>query len=113
VTVEGAVESANPKGIRVGGEWRNVSKFRPVELPPVGTPVRLELDDKGFIRELQVLEGESEKLSQRVIVSRDRTITRLAVLEAAAAFCALRPTCKSSDVLAVATSWLRWMDETD
>jgi hypothetical protein len=39
------------------GNWRNVSKFHPLELPGQGAHVRLELDNKGFIRTLQVLDA--------------------------------------------------------
>jgi hypothetical protein len=39
--------------------------------------------------------------------ARERTI--LAVLKAAAAFAASRPDAKSTDVLAVAEVWLRWV----
>jgi hypothetical protein len=34
--LEGIVESANDRGVKVGGEWRNVSRFHPVELPDRG-----------------------------------------------------------------------------
>jgi hypothetical protein len=49
---------------------------------------------------------------------RDRTITRLAVLKAAAEFGAARPQPKSGDVLAIASSWEWWVtresaDQTD
>ncbi len=36
--VEGLVESTNERGIRVQGEWRNISKFHPVDLPERGGP---------------------------------------------------------------------------
>lgn len=54
--VEGLVEAINNRGIRVAGEWRNVSKFHPVDLPDCGARVRLALDAKGFIRSMQVLD---------------------------------------------------------
>jgi hypothetical protein len=41
--VEGYIESANDHGIKVGGEWRNASKFHPVDLPDRATRLRLEL----------------------------------------------------------------------
>jgi hypothetical protein len=40
--IEGLVESVNDRGIKVGGEWRNVSKFHPVDLPDRGARVRSE-----------------------------------------------------------------------
>lgn len=44
---------------------------------------------------------------------KDRTITRLAVLKAAAAFAARRPTAASADVLKVAAAWERWVLRSD
>jgi hypothetical protein len=41
---------------------------------------------------------------------KDRTITRLAVLKAAAEFGASRPELKSGDVLRIAESWERWVN---
>jgi hypothetical protein len=43
-------------GIRVLGRWRNKSRFVPVELPDVGTIVRLGVDQKNFITSLEVVE---------------------------------------------------------
>jgi hypothetical protein len=77
----------------------------PVELPKVGAQVRLSVDSKGFIRTLELVEHET---SQRT--SRERTISRLAVLKAAAAFGASRPDLNSADVLKIAAPWLEWVD---
>jgi hypothetical protein len=43
--------------------------------------------------------------------AKDRTISRLAVLKAAAAFGASRPDVKSADVLAIADRWLAWVEK--
>jgi hypothetical protein len=43
--------------------------------------------------------------------ARDRTISRLAVLKAAAEFGASRPDLKSGDVLKIANSWLAWVEK--
>src|SRR6266487_4238547 len=83
--IEGIVEAANDRGIKVGGEWRNASKFHPIDLPDRGARVRLELDNKGFIRTLQVLDAAPAANSS----DRDRVITRLTVLKAAAHFLGL------------------------
>jgi DNA-directed RNA polymerase subunit E'/Rpb7 len=91
--VEGVIESANDHGIKVAGEWRNVSKFKPVDLPDRGARVRLELDRAGFIKTLQVLDQPAVTDN----LSRDRTITRLAVLKAAANF--------------LADKWVTWIDQ--
>ena len=109
--VEGLVESTNERGIRVAGEWRNVSKFHPVELPERGARVRLELDAKGFIRTLQVLAAAPTSTSSS---TRDRTITRLAVLKAASNFLGrmsqTREEVRSDHVLVLADKWLSWVE---
>jgi hypothetical protein len=44
--IEGQVESVNERGIKVAGEWRNQSKFHPVDLPERGARGRLDLDPR-------------------------------------------------------------------
>src|SRR6266849_4649608 len=109
--VEGLVEGRNERGIRVGGEWRNMSKFHPLELPGQGAHVRLELDGKGFIKSMQVLDQAPSTNSP----TRDRTITRLAVLKTAAAFLAqmgqVHEGVKSDHVIPLAEKWLAWVEQ--
>jgi hypothetical protein len=109
--VEGLVESVNERGIRVGGEWRNLSKFHPLELPGRGARVRLELDNKGFIRTLQVLDLAPAASAS----NRDSTITRLSVLKSAAAFLGamaqVREEIRSDHVLQLADKWLAWVEQ--
>jgi len=45
--------------------------------------------------------------------SREQTISRLAILKAAAAFGASRPDLKSGDVLKIAASLLEWVERVD
>src|SRR5918911_269629 len=111
--VEGVVEARNDRGIKVAGDWRNVSKFHPVDLPPQGARVRLDLDAKGFIRSVEVLDqaaGQNAGL-------RDRTSVRLAVLQAAAVFAAgkaqVTDNVSSIDVLKIAEAWERWVLASD
>jgi len=111
--VEGLVERTNDHGIYVAGDWRNVSKFHPLELPERGARVRLELDAKGFIKTLQVLDAAPTSASSPTSTERGRTISRLSVLKAAAAFGASRPDMKSADVLAIADRWLAWVELTE
>ena len=80
-TVAGVVEATNERGLKLNGEWLNVSKFKPLELPPVGARVSVLVDAKGFLTSVQVLEGVEKTPA---VVSRNETITRLAVLKAAA-----------------------------
>lgn len=104
--VEGAVEAANDKGIKVNGSWLNMSKFRPVELPPVGAHVRATVDLKGFLIRAEVL----DHVETPTLPSRNETITRLAVLKAASVFAASRPDARSVDVLKIADAWLAWVN---
>jgi hypothetical protein len=114
--VEGIVESVNATGLKIGGAWVNVSQFRPVELPQTGAHVRLSVDSKGYIRELEVLDSKlSEEKTPAVLSDRDDRITRLAVLKAAAQFVGLwgqtREEVKSDHVLVLAERWLEWIQK--
>lgn len=107
--VEGVVERVNDTGIFVAGDWRNFSRFKTVERPSRGDRVRLELDAKGFINNLHVLEATATPAT--AASERSQTITRLAVLKAAAAFAANREAVKSADVLKIADAWLAWVEQ--
>jgi hypothetical protein len=113
-TITGEVEAANERGIRVAGTWYNVSRFHPVALPMRGVAVVLEVQDGRWLERCDVLDAQdahSAPQSAPTLRSvRETTITRLAVLKAAAAFAASRPEAKSSDVPAVADAWLRWVE---
>src|SRR3954462_13665110 len=117
-TITGTAESVNERGVRIAGAWYNLSKFHPVALPMRGALVALEVQGGRWIQRCDVLDGESCTPGRTGALStlrpaedstkRQRTITRLAVLKAAAAFAASRPDAKSPDVLTVADLWLRW-----
>jgi len=110
--VEGVVESVNRTGLKIAGSWVNLSQFGPkLELPDAGAHVRLSVDSRGYIKTLEVLDGPpSDGGSQR-----DKTITRLAVLKAAAEFVGLwgqtRPEVTSDHVLVLANKWLEWVKQ--
>jgi hypothetical protein len=109
--VEGLVEATNANGLKIAGAWLNVSRFKPVELPERGTHVRLEVDSRGYIRELEVLKTAGVSRD----VSRNETITRLAVLKAAAQFVGAlsqtREDVRSEHVLLLADKWVAWVDQ--
>src|SRR5215471_731493 len=110
--VEGTVEAVNANGLKIGGAWLNVSQFGPkLELPDAGAHVRLSVDSRGYIKQLQVLDGGRLPLDGGASSLRDATIRRLAVLKAAAAFGAARADCKSADVLRIADAWLAWVEQ--
>jgi hypothetical protein len=99
----------NERGVKVGGAWYNVSRYHAVALPLRGQAVALTVRGS-WIEALTVQDAPSatENPAQRGN-ARERTITRLAVLKAAAAFAASRPDAKSTDVPRVAEAWLRWV----
>jgi hypothetical protein len=117
-TVSGIVRSVNEKGLKLEGhdEWFNVSKFAVgVVLPERGQHVTLTLDKAGFIRAVAPADG-SAPLPVRgasdapaAPSTKDRTITRLAVLKAAAEYAASKPQSCSGDVLKIAAAWESWV----
>ncbi len=114
--VEGVVEARNANGIRVQDTWGQVSKFKPVDLPDRGARVRLELDPKGFIKSLQVLDGAPASTGS-TSSNRDSTITRLSVLKTAASFLGamaqVHEGVKSDHVIPLAERWLAWVDQSE
>jgi len=109
--VEGIVESVNPTGLKIGGAWVNVSRFHPVTLPDAGAHVRLKIDPKGYIVDMQNLSPDRGP----GLSAKDDRITRLAVLKAAAEFVGLwgqsREEVKSDHVLVLADKWLKWVEQ--
>ena len=88
-TVAGTVESVNPKGIKLNGEWHNISKFaQDVTIPSRGEFATLTLDKSGFVRSVETSGGGGGSAPTSQPSQKDRTITRLAVLKAAAEFAA-------------------------
>jgi len=126
-TVSGLVEQINAKqtGIKVGGQWLNISTYHPLaELPQPGqrVDVQVEKTDRGdWIHSVEVLDGG--QVHQLAIPQRRggggggrsaaelREIRRLTCLKAAAAFGASRPDVKSADVLSIADRWLAWVEQ--
>jgi hypothetical protein len=112
--VEGTVEQTNGNGIRVDGTWYSRSQFRPVELPSIGARVCLRVDAKRFISSVDVLEQGQSPAAR---LSRDETISRLAVLKAAASFLGqlsqTREDVRSEHVLVLADRWLDWVAKAD
>lgn len=111
-SVEGVVEAVNDKGLKIDGDWVNLSRFRPLDLPEQGARVRAEVDPRGYLCGIDVLDsGKSPAVSRS---PRDETITRLAVLKAAANFLGLmgqsREEVKSDHVLILAERWLEWVN---
>jgi hypothetical protein len=120
-TITGTIRSVNERGLKLEGaaEWCNVSKFAVgVVLPERGAEVTCTLDKAGFLRAISLADGtlpavvggsDSPLVPRTSQLDRDRTITRLAVLKAAAEFAATREGLKSGHVLSIAASWEKWV----
>jgi len=120
-TFTGRVASVNPKGLRLEGhdDWLNFSKFAVgIVAPERGDTVSVTVDKAGFVRSVTLLDGPlpvagGSDAARPAPTTKDLTITRLAVLKAAAEFGAARPGLKSGEVLAIAESWERWVLRSD
>lgn len=117
--VTGRVEAVNDRGIKLDGAWHNLSKWaEDVVMPERGEMVTLIIDRQGFVRSVQNGANGSPAVSSASVApnassARETTITRVAVLKAAARFCASKPESKSTDVLTIADAWLRWVDRSE
>ena len=119
-TLTGRVVSVNEKGIKFegAGEWLNASKFAVgLIMPERGQTVTVTVDRQGFMRSCTLADGSTATPAPKTAVSapsaRDATITRLAVLKAAAEYCASKPDSKSTDVTTIAESWVRWVERNE
>jgi hypothetical protein len=115
--LEGTIDGANPRGIRLAGEadWRNYSRWadKPASAPARGARVRLALDASGFVRSVQIV--DQPPTAGAPAADRDRTISRLAVLKAAATFLGhlgqVRDEVRSDHVLVLAEKWYAWVQQ--
>jgi hypothetical protein len=73
--------------------------------------VALTLDGQGFVRRVEAAEGAADVAGAGNVCAgaKDQTITRLAVLKAAAEWSAGRAEIKSGDVLKIAERWEAWV----
>jgi hypothetical protein len=101
------------------GTWLNLSKFDqpPLVIPPAGTVVRLTLDGSGFVRGIEPADGADLPQPQLPLgvdaaarPSVTTSITRLAVLKAAARLLAGTPDASVDQVLEVADTFERWVE---
>src|SRR4051812_6450704 len=115
--ISGIVRSVNDKGLKLEGQdsWLNISRFAVgVELPERGQHVTCAIDKAGFLRAVAPTDGSDAVPTNPpapglATSQRDRTVTRLAVLKAAAEYAASKPESKSTDVLAIAAAWEQWV----
>jgi len=87
--ITGTVTRANDHGFQLAGRegWLNVSKYAEgVAVPPMGATVAIDLDKSGFVRRVETAGGlDAPADAAPVGVSREATITRLALLNTATA----------------------------
>jgi hypothetical protein len=119
-TAVGRVVAVNDKGLKFEGAdvWANYSKFAVgIVAPAKGDVVRVTFDRGGFIRAITPTDGSdaspARSVAHNATSARETTITRLAVLKAAAEYAASKPESKSADVLKIAASWERWVLRAD
>jgi hypothetical protein len=116
--VRGTCEQINAKGtgIKVLGEWLNVSQYHPIPMPTPGeiVDIQVERSERGaWIKALSIVGGTVGAAGTGApATSCDRTTTRLAVLKAAANFLGqmgqAREEVRSDHVLVLAEKWLAW-----
>ena len=104
----GLVEAVNERGVKIGGAWRNYSKWA-VNLtpPPRGAHVAVAVDGQGFVRSIELAEAGSP--TGEAVPSKDILIIRQTCVKAAAEFCASRPDLRSADLLALAERLEAWI----
>jgi hypothetical protein len=123
-TVSGLVEQINAKqtGLKINGEWLNVSMYHPLaELPKPGQRINatIERTDRGaWIESAEVLDGGTvHPLTQPRRggggrpQSAPRDIRRQSALHSAVLFAAARPDLKAADVLKVADHFHTWLEK--
>jgi hypothetical protein len=115
-TISGTVTRVQNQGFLLADypeQWLNLSRFaHPTpSLPAVGQRVTASLDAQGFVRKVDVdaIQVAAAPPGGPASTTRETTITRLAVLKAAAEFLAARPDAKSKDVVKVAEAWEAWV----
>jgi hypothetical protein len=120
VTLSGAVEQVNAKGtgVKVLGEWLNVSQYHPIN--PLPTPselveVQVEAGDRGqWINSLKILGGSSPPV---LSASRDAEIRRQVAIKTAAqlvgAFAQTHEEVRVKHVFPLADKILAWLEQKD
>jgi hypothetical protein len=119
--VRGTCEQINAKGtgIKVLGEWLNVSQYHPISMPTPGeiVDVQVERSERGaWIKTLSIVGATAGVAAAGApATSRDSATVRLAVLEAAANFLGqmgqAREEVRSDHVLVLAEKWLAWVEQ--
>jgi hypothetical protein len=82
--------------------------------PPPNTSAEVKMHREAD-RQLETNDRHASRVRRRSVdhlrTAREQAITRLALVEAAAQFCASRPGVRPHDVVRVARSWERWLQQ--
>ena len=116
VTISGAVEQVNGKGVKVLGEWLNLSQYHPITpLPTAGelVEVQVEQTNRGaWINSLKILGGGAPGAAPES--DRARQIRRQVAMKAAAqlvgAFSQCHEEVKVEHVFPLAAKILAWLE---
>ena len=104
----GTVEAVNERGVKIGGAWRNYSRWAGELAPPQrGTHVAVRLDAQGFVREIAPADAGSTPVEPGP--SKDTLIIRQTCVKAASEYCASRPDLKTSDLFTLAERMEAWI----
>lgn len=119
-TITGRVVCVNPKGFKLEGhdDWLNWSRYATSPVAPEkGETITVVVDKQGFVRHVEGSVATNGHAPARIDAQgrsggtdKDRTITRLACLKAAADFASSRHDLKSGEVLRIAESFERWVN---
>jgi hypothetical protein len=117
VTISGAVEQVNGKGVKVQSEWLNVSQYRPITpMPAAGELVEAQVEqtDRGaWINSLKILGGTAPTATSAL--DRDRQIRRQVAIKTAAqlvgAFSQSHEEVKVEHVFPLADKILAWLEK--
>ena len=108
--LEGTVESVNERGVKIGGQWLNYSKWAgEIAEPRRGQVVALTLDGSGFVRAVGPADGAATGTHRAPVAARETAIIRQMCLKASAEFCAAEPEFKSADLFALAERMEAWV----
>src|SRR5262245_56707936 len=118
--IEGTVVRVNTRSAGVllesndfpKGAWFNVTKFANVPLPPIDARVRLHVDDKDWIRKIDILDAPAlgAPVQAAIAAPPRRTELRIVALQAAASFGSGQDWA-TSVVLETADRFLVWLQQ--
>lgn len=116
-TWQGIVATNNPRGMRLEGfdVWFNYSATSAVERPQAGDRVRVVVDARRYVREVEIIEQVAPAVRSTPAPraasrpDRDRLIVRQCVIKAAVEYAAARPTMNAGEMFYLAEKMEQWV----